>query len=48
MRGCGFRCGGTGLCVIGAVLVEAGRCQTLVAPEFKHLAANRQEYVDGT
>lgn len=31
-----------------AILVEADRCQTLVAPDFKQLAANRQEYVEGT
>lgn len=48
MRRCGFHCGETGCCVTAAILVEADRCQTLVAPDFKQLAANRQEYVEGT
>lgn len=48
MRRCGFHCGETGLCVAAAILVQADRCQTLEAPDFKQLAANRQEYAEGT
>lgn len=30
------------------ILVEADRCQTSVAPDFKQLTANKQEYLEGT
>lgn len=48
MRRCGFRCGEMGRCVTAAILVEADRWQTFAAPDVKQLAANRQEYVEGT
>lgn len=31
-----------------AIRVEADRCQTLVAPDFKQLVASGQERVEGT